>query len=214
MKYNFLALVALLVAQSATANVVQSVGEGSAVTSVNASADFENMASLNANPYSEGGLLFSRTNLSFNNNGCGYSGCSGHTGFNGFTGNYMYGTGTGGSFSISALGAALIYGLEFKVGSGYGVNNTSVGWQAFLGGNQVGAGSIASFAVGQVIGFASATGFDELRYTDLNGFSAPAFDSVRAQLAPATVPVPGSVWLFGSALIALLGFNRPTAVIA
>ncbi|MEN8206880.1 MAG: hypothetical protein ABFS24_12830 [Pseudomonadota bacterium] len=57
------------------ATVTQSLGVGSAVSSINATADFESINALNDNHYVEAGLKFSRTNLSFDNNGCGYAGC-------------------------------------------------------------------------------------------------------------------------------------------
>lgn len=216
MKKILFALTGLLLAQTAAANVIQTTGSGSAVTTINASADFENVGALNGNPYEEGGLSFSRSGLSFNNNGCDYAGCNGHLGFNGFSGNYMYGTGNNGSFSISSLGTSIMHGLEFMVGTGFYSSTASVSWQAYLNGTLVGNGSIASFGVGQVIGFASQTGFNELRYTDLGSFGAPAFDNVRAQLSPASAPVPApsAVWLFGTGLVGLLGIKRYAAVAA
>ena len=79
------ALAGALLSTSAFATVIQSVGAGSAVSTVQGSADFESQNALNDNPYSEGGMLFSRTGLSFNNNGCGFANsnplCVGHQGF-------------------------------------------------------------------------------------------------------------------------------------
>ena len=77
---------AALLATASQAAVVQSTGAGSAVSMVQGSADFESLSALNNNPYSEGGMDFSRQGLSFNNNSCGFAGCTGHPGFAGFTG--------------------------------------------------------------------------------------------------------------------------------
>ena len=190
MRFTSVAAAALLVFASAApaqAQVSQTWGVGSAVTTITNSASFESVNALNDNPYVEDGLSFTRTNLSFNNNGCEYAGCSGHTGFIGFTGNYMYGTGTAGFFSMLAPTATKFYGLEFIVGTGFSQSTTTVTWQAFLGNIMLSSGS-TSANVGDVIGFSSATGFDELRYTDsFTNFGAPAFDEVKA-MTTSTVP--------------------------
>lgn len=189
-----IALIALAAGISFSATnalaVSQTFGSGSAVTSIQGSADFESQSALSDNPYVEGGMSFSRTGLSFDNNGCGYAGCAGHVGFAGFSGNYMYGTGTGGYFEISALGGNAFRGLEFQTGTGYYVNSFSISWTAFRNNVQVGSGTAATTA-GQVIGFADVGGFDVLRYTETSGFSAPAFDTVHAQFTSA-VPEPES----------------------
>ena len=180
---------------SSFATVTQSLGAGSAVSSINASADFESTTSLYDNPYVEGGLEFLRTNLSFDNNGCGYAGCPGNTGFYpGFSGNYMYGDGGGGFFEISAEGGGLIYGLEFIAGAGWGdFSRVTFSWEAFKDGLSVGSGTFNLSSV-SVVGFSDIDGFDTLRYTNfVSVFSStsPAFDSVRAQLS--SIPISRSV---------------------
>lgn len=202
------AFAVLTTSASAGAQVTQSMGAGSAVTSVSAAASFENQSALNDNPYMENGLRFSRTGLSFDNNGCGFAGCAGHTGFDGFSGNYMYGTGSGG-FTMQAAIGQRFYGLEFMLGSGFGNQSLwNASWTALLNGTEVGSGSIAEFTPGQVVGFASANGFDELRYSDLNdGYNAPAFDEVRAQYAT-VVPEPSTWMLMASGLGMLAAYRR------
>jgi hypothetical protein len=204
-----LAALALFLATAAQAQVVQTSGSGSAVSSVEGSASFESYLALVANPYVEGGMSFTRTNLSFDNNGCGYAGCS--DAFPGFSGNYEYGTGNNGYFSMYADGGATFHGLEFILGSGYGPGNRHVSWEAYLDGSLVSSGSTMA-DMGTVIGFSSTSGFDELRYTDYfsNFFSAPAFDEVRADFSgtSSSVPEPASMMLFGTGLVALYGFGR------
>lgn len=192
------------------AQVTQSTGAGSAVSIVHASASFENQNALYGNPYIEGGMSFLRTNLTFANNGCGFAGCSGHTGFAGFQGNYMYGTGSGGYFTMKAATGQYFSGLEFLLGNGYGNSGQwNAQWTAFRNGSQVGTGSLASFAAGDVLGLSSVNGFDELRYTDFDEFAAPAFDEVRAQYATeSVVPEPGTWMLMASGLLVLGGAVR------
>lgn len=212
-----LALTALALAfaasSAANAAVIQSVGAGSAVSTVNASANFESQNALNDNPYVEDGLSFSRTGLSFDNNSCGFAGCDGHLGFVGFSGNYMYGVGTG-SFTMSTTGGNVFSGLEFLVGTGFFSSSVeNITWSALLNGSIVGSGSISSLATGSVISFADAGGFDTLVYTSSNsGTFAPAFDSVRAQyVGTSAVPVPAAAWLFGTGLVGLAGLRRKVA---
>ena len=179
------------------ATVTQSLGVGSAVSSIDASADFESISALNENPYAEGGLEFSRTNLSFNNNGCGYAGCLGVAGFYpGFSDNYMYGSlkGKGGFFEMSVEGGRLFYGLEFVAGAGWDdFSGITFSWEAFKGGLLVGSGTFKLSSV-SVVGFSDIDGFDTLRYTnyvDAIDETAPAFDSVRAQTS--FTPIPTAV---------------------
>lgn len=200
-----LALSAPVLAQAAT---VQTIGTGTAVTTVNAAANFESVAALNDNPYLEDGLSFSRTDLSFNNNGCGYAGCAGHIGFAGFTGNYMYGTGSG-AFTMAATGTNTFYGLEFMIGTGFFSSALNAQWQAFNNGVLVGSGSFSATA-GNIVGFKNASGFDALVFSDGVSFNAPAFDNVRAQYV-ANVPEPTSIALFGLGLAGLAGLRRRKA---
>ncbi len=208
---------AALLTTASQATVVQSTGAGSAVSMVQGSANFESMNALNDNPYSEGGMDFSRQGLSFNNNGCGFAGCVGHAGFAGFTGNYMYGTGTGGSFTMSAGGGNRFLGLEMIMGSGFSQSNVRVTWQAFDGVTVVGNGDFSA-PVTAVVGFADMAGFTSLQFTSttagdlanfLNTFNAPAFDSVRAQFTNGrVVPEPGALSLTALALAGLAALTR------
>lgn len=207
MRKSFLGVVAalsLVTASAAQAQVNQTFGAGSAVTTVTWSASFESQNALTSNPYLEGGLTFTRTNLSFNNNGCGFAGCQGQAAIPTGTGNYMYGTGNGGYFSIFAPTGLQFSGLELMYGNGFFASNlNSLSWSAYLGGNFVSSGALgAPIAANTILGFSGA--FDELRYTDQgsSGFNAPAFDEVRAE-AGTTVPEP-STWLLMAAGLAMV----------
>jgi hypothetical protein len=199
------ALCAALQAPAASAQVVQTMGAGSAVNEVHASAYFESEAALWDNPYVENGLQFSRTGLSFNNNKCGFAGCKFIAGLSGFEGNYMYGEGLG-YFSMRAPTGTAFRALEFLLGNAWVDGGSwSVSWSALLNGNEVGAGTIDQFNFLDIIGFASETGFDELRYTDLNRTSGAAFDDVHAEYIAnvSTVPEPGTWAMLAGGLLIL-----------
>lgn len=182
------------------AAVVQSTGAGSAVSQVDAAADFENAASLGGS-FVEGGMSFSRVDVSNNNNGCGYAGCSSY--FPSFSGNYFYGFGDG-HLSIGAAADETFEGLEFNFGWN---TNHRITWQAMLDGSIVDTGSANNISGGTILSFSGL--FDTLLFTSnhiftpqLDGFyNTPAVDQVRAQYLPSVVPVPASLPLLLTALL-------------
>ncbi len=196
-----LALLLAVAGTTANAATVFTSGAGSAVSSVDASADFENTAALYGNPYVEDGISFSRTGLSFNNNGCGYAGCTYHSGFFGsptpFSGNYMYGTGSGGTFTIETTLGKVFTALEMILGSGG--SSTNFSWTTYLGGATVSSGITATLDVPSIHGWSDINGFDKLVFSA--GNTAPAFDTVKAQYSVSAVPVPAA----GVLLLAAIG---------
>lgn len=189
-----------VLAAPAAAAVVQSTGAGSSVTRTDAAADFNNPNSLGSS-FVEDGMTFTRVDLSNNNNGCGYAGCS--SAFPGFSGNYLYGFGDG-HLSIQAAQDQVFEGLEFAFGW---ATNHGIVWQALLEGTTVDQGRANNVAGGTVLSFAGA--FDTLLFTSnhilnpqLDGlFNSPAIDTVRAQYLPSVVPVPATLPLLLSALL-------------
>jgi PEP-CTERM motif len=199
-----------------TAQVSQTWGASSAVQQVNASASFEFQNAPTDLVYVEDGLRFTRFNLDYGNHGCFFAGCPSHIGFYpGFSGNYMYGVGP---INISQPAYMQIYaplntkftGLEFIVGTGFFQRTLDVVWSAYNAGTFVDGGT-TSGNVGDVIGFASAVGFDELRFSDIgmSSTNAPAFDEVRAELAANTVvPEPTTLGLLTAGLTLLGALAR------
>lgn len=201
-------------ANSAQAQVIQTFGAGSAINNIHASAFFESQNALTDNPYVENGLEFSRTNLNFNNNTCGYAGCKFVPGLSHFSGNYMYAGGTG-YFTMRAPTGKQFAGLEFLLGNGWVDGGTwSVEWSAFLNGVEVGAGTVDEFTFKDIIGFSRTGGFDELRYTDLNNSKGAAFDDVYAEYTSnvAVVPEPSSWMMMCAGLLFVGAMMRRRAV--
>jgi hypothetical protein len=198
----------LFVAGATSASVIQTTGAGSAVMDANAGAFFESTNSLFDNPYSEGGMLFSRVGLRNNNNGCGFAGCV----FPYFSGNYFYGANeVGGFLSIATPTGNIFTALEFIAGTGFAAP-VNFAWAAFLDGIQKGGGT-GSVAAGTILGFADRTGFNRLDWTASDTVStnftsthnAPAMDNVVAQISE--IPEPSS---FALAVTGLLAIGRRT----
>lgn len=200
-------LVALLAsfaaANQASAAVIATFGQGSAVWNTAYSARFDGNTTL-SNQYREGGLLFSYTG-SGNNNGCGYAGIDCYDDPSelspAFDGNYMATAGSNAYISIRRGDGLDFHSVEFAAGSGY--LNLNGYWKTFNNGLQTGSGNFTK-PDGAILGLADVNGFDEVRYyafasaNRTSGFSAAAIDDVRVGL-----PEPGSIVLLISGLLGL-----------
>jgi hypothetical protein len=158
------------------------------VTRVDALANFETQESLR-HTFVEGGLTFTRVNLSEDNNGCGSTGSNGSPNFVGFPGNYLYGVAFDGYIEIVAEAGHTFRGLEFISGTGFLDDAEAVTqhWEAYLAGLLVGSESLA-FSPWAIVGFSDqgVLGFDAVRFASTSDgtgtLGAPAIDSVRADL--------------------------------
>lgn len=195
----------LMAAGHASAMVIATFGQGSAVWNPVYSARFDGNTAL-ANQYREGGLLFTYTG-SANNNGCGYAGIDCYDDpaelSPAFAGNYMATAGSNAYVSIRRADGSDFFSVEFAAGSGY--LNLNGYWKTYDDGVQTGSGNFSK-PDGAILGLADVTGFDEVRYyafasaNRTAGFSAAAIDDVRVGL-----PEPGTILLMMTGLLGLGG---------
>jgi hypothetical protein len=205
---SMIAVGAASAAMGASAAVIQSFGVGSAVQTVTNTAHFDANTTL-ANNYVEDGLLFSYVGSAKNNN-CGFAGVNCYDDpselSSSFAGNYMATAGTNAYVSVKKSDGSDFYKVEFAAGSGY--LNLNGFWRTLNNGVQTGQGNFSA-GDGTVLGLADIAGFDEVRYfafstaNKQSGFSSPAFDEVRVG-----VPEPGTLALFGLALMGMVGLRR------
>jgi hypothetical protein len=202
-----------LAAVGSSAAVVQTLGAGSAVSTAQFSADFTANTTL-ANPYSEGGLLFSHTGFANDNGGCGYAGvdCEANPGdgfSQAFSGNYFATAGSNAFVRISS-GDTPLTAIEFAADSGF--LDIHLLWETWLAGARTGFGkvSLGAGGVGGVVGLIDPAGFNEVRLyafdsaRDSSGYSTAAIDSVRAF----AVPLPGTLALALGGLGLVAGLRR------
>jgi len=196
----------------ALAGTIQSLGAGSAVSSVDRSANFNALAEgTNLTGYTEGGLGISVADWSYQSPCCADFPSTGAFPGAGFSGGFFYPW--GGSedpVHITAADGLDLFAVELNVGSGFiGHGAVHVYWEAYDDLALVGSGSL-DVAKGTVLGFSDPNGFDELRIAGLQfsgatgfGFQALALDNLVAQLDPprdtaATgIPVPPAALLLG-----------------
>ena len=126
-------------------------------------------------------------------------------------------TDNGGPFTVAAVGGHRFLGQKMSMGTGVWPSNVRMRGQAPDRVTVVGNGDFSA-PVTAVVGFADMAGFTALRLTSTsawaladvsNTFSAPAFDSVRAQFTNGhVVPEPGALSLTAVALVGLAALAR------
>ena len=201
---------ALLGFSLSSADAATVFSTSSVVTSTDRNATFDSLISngIDLTSYSEDSLFVTVGVPTFQGNTAFSSGDSRTTAFHyGSTGSLDY-------VSIRGTDGAIFTALDFLMGDGQTGDTTNLQWQTYLDGVLVGSATESSLLKGFVYGWTDAGGFDELRvaaaHTETNpGFGlhqAIAIDDLRAQVS--VVPVPAAAWLFGTALIGLIGLGR------
>ena len=193
LKAAFTGLV-LCICGVANAGLITS-GAGSAVSNVDAFANFESTLALSGS-YSENGIDFLNTG-----NMCGYAGCTGHTGFfsgtTPFVGNYIY---KSGDMTILATSGNIFTGLELILGTGYSAGSQTLNWSTFIGGTLVGSGN-TSVNIPSIYGWSDMNGFDKLVFRSASDYTA--YDSVKVQYKSTNVPEPSTLAIFALGMIGL-----------
>lgn len=227
-----LALMAFGVAFSAClqAETLQSIGAGTAVSAADRTASFDSLTATNTvhlDNYAENGLNITTSGDSWVADFTpGYQFDPFH-GANGANPNpYAIAWGNEDWVTINTVDHIKIHALEFMYGNGWttgqiygpypwGSDNASLDWQTWNGNQLISSGILGVtelLAVGTIVGFSDAAGFDSLRVRSaIPGSSTPnlqsiALDNLTVQLSQ--IPLPTSVWLFLTALIAGLGVMK------
>jgi hypothetical protein len=213
---SMLATAALLMSFSASATPTQSTGSGSAVTTVDYSANFGGLRDGASANYTEGGLQFSPAPGA--NIVCQVNACGNHLGFTNMSGGIYYYVGA--YAEVKGAKDEVFMGFETIVGTGYWGSTLHGTWETWLDNVRTGTGNFDA-AVGTVIGLRDLKGFDMVRIgtnqefatnTAFDGSGATAIDNVRMQLQANEVPEPGSLALFGLGLAAA-AFGRKRVVL-
>lgn len=206
MRYKYLcviAIVALNINLKAAFN--QTVGAGSAVSTADRTALFDSLRTGDPlSAYSEGLLSITTSGWAFVD----------WDPFNGKGNNTAYHYCSGGNVdwvTIQTTDGKAMKGIEFLYGNGWpngaggwGNDSATVDWQAYVGATQVAFGS-TTVAVGTILGFSDANGFDSLRVRATLGtgdYQAIALDDLNVQLT--AVPEP-STYLAGLSALGMLG---------
>jgi hypothetical protein len=214
---SMLATAALVISCSANATPTQSTGNGSAVTTVDLSANFDGLRDGASANFTDGGLQFSPA-PGYSSMTCQQGACGNHVGFTNMSGGIYYYVGA--YAEVKGAKDEVFMGFETVVGTGYGGSTLHGIWETWLDNVRTGTGSFDA-AVGTVIGLRDLSGFDMVRIgtnqasstnTAFDNSGATAIDSVRMQLQANEVPEPGSLALFGLGLAAA-AFGRKRAAL-
>jgi hypothetical protein len=188
------AVVGLLAAPLAQATTTQTVGAGSAVSSVDDSANFNSFTDTNLADYTEGGLNVTTVGIEYDTFDP-FNGAGDGSGF------YYPAGGTNGNWvTIETTDSSEMSGVEFLYGNGwptdvsvptFGLDSAVLYWQTLNGGVVDSFGSVV-LDVGTVVGFSDPAGFDELQVSSNDGLGHPvppgynaiALDNLEVQLAP------------------------------
>ncbi len=136
---------------------------------------------------------------------------------------FLYsGGGSKKELSISTSDGMDAVGMEFTLGSGFGVTPVYAAWETYQDGLLVASG-VFSYNIGDVVAFSDASGFDQLlidtnsspmTQVDENGgpggTNAIALDDILVgfTVADAPLPEPGTYLVFGLGLIGLTVLRR------
>lgn len=170
-------------------NTIQTVGVRSAVTSVDRSAKFNSVTNgTDLSTYTEGELSVTIPGVTANEVFDQFRGHGEGSAFQWFNQQFDWVT-------IKTTEGALMYGVEFLYGNGYGSGSAPpyqygydgdlIKWQTYKGAALVSEGSLV-LPVGTVIGFRNPSGFDRLLVQSvlLPGGNAIAIDNLNVQMSP------------------------------
>ena len=182
-----------LAAFQVKATIQQVVGAGSAVSTVDRSANFNSIL------YGDDLSNYTENLLSVTTPGVAYT-CTPEfwDPFYGRGDGSVFYTRQGGNYSwvtIKTTDGKPMVGVEFLYGNGWDWPAATIDWEAYVGATLVSSGSTAQ-ALGTILGFKDAAGFDSLLVRA--GYSSPGdeniiLDNLRVQLS--AVPEPSTVAL-------------------
>jgi len=212
-----------------SAATIQTIGAGSAVTSIDRSASFGSMTSsqaINLDTYSEGGLRITTSGTSWGED----PSLALYDPFHGANSPdhafYSIAYGNNDWVTIQTVDHKKIFGVEFMYGNGWttgdiygtypwGNNNATVDWQTFNGGTLVSSGTIGVsplLEMGTILGFNDLAGFDQLLVrSSISGSGDPTLQAIaldNLQVQVSSVPLPATYAMLASGLGLLGSFAR------
>ena len=175
-------------------------GSGSAVTTIDRSAEFESLlynGSFDLSNYTEDGLSITVNDVSSSN----------FDPFGTGVGGFYYGDGGNSSYvTIKTVDGAKLSAVEFKVGNPF-PDHYSLVWQGWNGSSLEDSG-LAAVIIGSVIGWTSSEGFDELRvglganYNSFGQWQEIVLDDLKVQTSVVPEPSTSAILVVGLAIFA------------